>query len=114
MHLPAEDVDKEYVGMEMDIWRQGLRNPEEDAPFWEGKDRLCDLRKGCPPVHFFGGWYDFFLPGTLKDYQDAAGSEYEAMLTIGDYSHWEINISSKQQNPGILDFYDSQLKGIQS
>jgi len=114
LHLPAEDVDKEYVGLEMDIWRNGLRSPEEDAPFWEGKDRLCDLRKGCPPLHLFGGWYDFFLPGTLQDYQDAVGSGSEVLLTIGDYSHWEFNVWGKQQFPGTLDFYDSKLKSLPS
>merc|ERR1711939_848569 len=55
MHIPAEEVDEQYVGTALDIWRGGLRNPSPDAPFWEGKDRLCDLRKGSPPIHIFAG-----------------------------------------------------------
>eukprot|EP00928_Gymnodinium_smaydae_P023326 TRINITY_DN19292_c0_g2_i1.p1 TRINITY_DN19292_c0_g2~~TRINITY_DN19292_c0_g2_i1.p1 ORF type:complete len:644 (-),score=35.10 TRINITY_DN19292_c0_g2_i1:238-2115(-) len=112
MHVPASEIDTVYVGRELEIWQEGLKNPTVDQPFWRGKDRLCTLsglEGPCPPIHIFTGWSDFFLPGALSDYGEAVSSGADAKLTLGDYSHWDILKLMKQIVPGISDWYDVKM-----
>merc|ERR1712129_100370 len=84
-------------------------------PFWQGRDRLCtlsNLKAGCPPLHIFTGWSDFFLPGALADYRDASAAGADVRLTLGDYAHFEVLSLLKQSVPGLLDWYDAKLAGI--
>lgn len=73
---------------------------------------MCDLRNGCPPIHVFAGWADIFLAGSLEDFREIVASGSEAVLTIGDFSHWDVFKHAKIMNAGVLQWYDAKLKGV--
>jgi putative CocE/NonD family hydrolase len=105
-----------------------LSHPSYDG-FWQAtapRERYADV---TVPSFNIGGWYDLFLPGTLRNYvgMKAAGGSPAARrprLMIGPWAHglvggefptWRFGTSANSMMAGItgmqLKFLDHHLKG---
>ena len=64
---------------------------QPSCSFWQRRDMSAITSDpNMPPCHVIAGWYDFFMPGQLNDYerlQAASGSKH--FLTVGPWHHLE-------------------------
>ena len=88
---PLVEADERHLGgKKMNLWRDGFDNMSENNDYWKDKDYLCDLSQHCPPIHILAGWNDFFLDQSIKDYTTAKSTSPHAVITIGDFAHWQL------------------------
>ena len=53
------------------------------------------------PVTSFAGWYDFFLPGQLRDHQVLAAAGRTARLTVGPWTHAFLGVGGPSLNEAV-------------
>jgi putative CocE/NonD family hydrolase len=113
-HLPIADADRIATGSHVVFYQTWMENLEPDSPLWEEAKDLFDMDNINVPVHFIGGWYDFFLRGLLEDFQELNATEQSPYLTIGPWHHFsQVNGMIQGLQYGI-DWFDAHLKGEKS
>ena len=88
----------------------GSRHSSSDHEFWNDKNVLCDLNsKAELPNHIIGGWYDFFLKQSFRDFNALNESgNTSAAITVFERHHWSI-LSAPVQSL-CLSWFDQHLK----
>jgi putative CocE/NonD family hydrolase len=61
-------------------------------------------------VHFVGGWYDYYLRGTLRDYATLRAAGCQPHLTIGPWNHGNAEGMFTGLREG-LNWFDCHLRG---
>jgi len=109
-HLPIYEDDTASFDREIDYFRLWIDNADPTTPQWDDMRQPDRLSKMDIPVHLIGGWYDFFLRGTLRDYEQLRASGKNPYLTIGGGHHFSTIASLIELNEG-LNWFDVHLKG---
>lgn len=109
-HLPTGEADKVTLGSTSPFFQDILHNDQPDDAFWTAMDHSKLVGKISAPVHFIGGWYDFFLADQLNDYISMRDAGKEPYLTIGPWSHFS-NAGLKEGFNESFMWYDAFLRG---
>ncbi|MEO6086240.1 MAG: CocE/NonD family hydrolase [Umezawaea sp.] len=87
--LPLSEADTAVRGEHVDYFQNVLTHDAGD-PFWaplDHRERVTDI---TVPTSLIGGWYDFFLPSQLRDFQVLQAAGRPARLTIGPWPHFSL------------------------
>jgi len=124
MHTPLKEADTKYlcpnINDSIEWFQDGLNNPKGTKSFCEGKRECADFHKlmktnnssssSIPPVLIFGGWYAFFSPEQLQDFQNLQTISDDCHLVVGPYSHWHIISMQPKLFQSLFDFFDLHLQ----
>ncbi|WP_105972496.1 CocE/NonD family hydrolase [Streptomyces geranii] len=92
--LPLTDADSAVLGHPSPYFQNVLAH-DADAPFWQPADHRARVSDITVPVSTVGGWYDIFLPGQLRDFQELQkAGRRTARLTVGPWSHISMGASA--------------------
>ncbi|MGH3556967.1 MAG: CocE/NonD family hydrolase [Mycobacterium sp.] len=100
--LPLGDADVAALGRRSG-YIQDILSHDADDPYWAAVDHRGRVAAITVPVSSIGGWYDFFLPGQLRDFRILQDTEAPARLTIGPWTHAEFT------NAAVLEAVDFGL-----
>jgi putative CocE/NonD family hydrolase len=89
-HLPLIDVDEMVLGKPVQFWREWLEHNEPGDEWWTRSDFSGTVSQVTAPDHIGGGWYDLFLPQTIRDYLALVRAGRQPYLTIGPWSHADL------------------------
>ena len=89
--LPLETADQAAAGQPISYFRELLAAPSAEAPYWQARNLHSQLDQIDAPIHFVGGWYDYFLPGMLQDYERLVAAGKRPSLSIGPWHHTDPN-----------------------
>ncbi len=109
-HLPVGSADQDALGFKASFFQDILRCDQPEDPLWAAMDHSKLVGKIEAPVHMIGGWYDFFLPDQLADYETLRAAGKQPYLTIGPWTHGDIP-SVKAGFKESFAWYDAHLKG---
>jgi putative CocE/NonD family hydrolase len=100
-HLPLIEMDKIAFDQSYAFWREWLTHPQANDTYWEGSDFRDTLAEITTPNHMIDGWYDFFLPHLLCDYQILEQAGRRPYLTIGPWTHFDTELQSTGMREGL-------------
>jgi putative CocE/NonD family hydrolase len=89
--LPLNQADTATLGEHVG-YVQNVLTHDADDPFWaplDHRERVADI---TVPASLIGGWYDFFLPGLLRDFRVLQDAARPARLTIGPWPHFSLEL----------------------
>ncbi len=89
-HLPLIEVDEKVLGRPVKFWREWLEHNEPGDEWWARSDFSGTVPDVTVPNHMGGGWYDVFLPQTIRDYLALVRSGRQPYLTIGPWTHLDL------------------------
>lgn len=108
-HLPLKSADEVAAGQPIPFYRQMLANASSSTDYWISRDHSHAVTQLQAPVHLVGGWYDYYLPGMLRDYAELKKASRNPHLTIGPWHHASAAGLMTGLREG-LDWFDRQLK----
>lgn len=111
LQVPLVHQDEAVSGKPRNFYREWLDNPHETSPIWQEKAPQIDLSQLHGAVHLTSGWYDMFLRGTLRDYEQLRKAGKDVYLTITPHHHFE---NANGMLTGITEgmrWFDAHLKG---
>ena len=108
-HLPLNEADAAALGEEIPYYRTWLEHPNVDDDLWQDALEAVHLEDVTAPVHFVGGWYDFFLRALLDDYTTLKLAGRNPYLTMGPWFHLDPRGLVAATQEGIK-WYDAHLK----
>jgi putative CocE/NonD family hydrolase len=111
--LPVGDADKAALGFTSPFFQDVLSSENPEDEFWAVMDHSKLVKDIGVPIHFMSGWFDFFLPDQLADYQSLRSAGKEPYLTIGPWTHFSIR-SLREGLKESLRWYDAYLRGNRS
>ena len=86
-HLPLRDLDKLANGEHAPFFQEWLELTDLDDPYWNVRDFSETVKDVTAPINLVSGWYDIFLPWTLRDYRTLCAAGKQPYLTIGPWAH---------------------------
>jgi uncharacterized protein len=86
--LPLADADRRMIGRRIPLFQEFLQHNGDEA-HWRvaGVDHRHRLEHVAAPASIVAGWYDVFLPYTLRDYSTLVARGQQPRLTVGPWSH---------------------------
>jgi putative CocE/NonD family hydrolase len=90
--LPVGEADWMALGKELPHWEQWVRHNQPGDQWWAPTDFSGRIAEVSAPNHMIGGWYDIFLPQTLRDYRVLVEAGRAPYLTIGPWTHTDPGI----------------------
>lgn len=108
--LPLIEGDALAVGEPVTFYRKWLEHASPDDALWVDVHQTTYPERTTAPVHFIGGWYDFFLRALLEDYHTLTAAGRNPYLTIGPWHHFSEIISLTELYEGLI-WFDTHLKG---
>jgi putative CocE/NonD family hydrolase len=111
--LPLRDVDRTVTGKEVLYYRRWLEHDASGDSWWSSARHSDAVAQVSAPVHLLGGWYDFFLPHTMRDYASLRAAGKQPYLTIGPWHHSSSSWSGVGLNEALAVF-DAHAKGKRS
>jgi len=126
-HLPLISMDDD-AGIRCEFYKNYIRHPSRDS-YWEPVNFYGKHSQVRIPVYHWGGWYDVFVAGTIKDWiavkenSDSAEARKNQWLLIAPIDHeltpmethriGKIDIGKEAWTyDRIQRFFDYWLKGI--
>lgn len=67
-HLPLRELDKLANGEHAPFFQEWLEHTDPGDPYWTARDFSETVKAVTTPISIVSGWYDIFLPWTLRDY----------------------------------------------
>jgi hypothetical protein len=110
LHLPLLESDTVATGEPLSLYRDVLTHARPDEPFWRARDHSAAVSQVTMPVHFIGGWYDYYLRGVLADYAALRAAGQRPYLTIGPWFHAHLGGMRTIMRQGLA-WFDAHLKG---
>lgn len=89
-HLPLAEADQVATGKPVKFWREWMEHDQPGDEWWARSDFSGTVSEVTAPNHMGGGWYDIFLPQTLRDYHALKRAGRDPYLTIGPWSHTDL------------------------
>jgi putative CocE/NonD family hydrolase len=111
--LPLRDVDRAVTGREVPYYRRWLEHDAPGESWWASARHGDAVAEVSAPVHLLGGWYDFFLPHTMRDYASLRAAGKRPYLTIGPWHHSSFAWTGVALNEALA-FFDAHAKGERS
>lgn len=71
-YLPLVEIDEVTFGKQYRFWRTWLEHDQAQDAYWTPGDFRGTVAEVTAPNHLISGWYDFFLPHMVRDYQALA------------------------------------------
>jgi len=109
--LPVGEADWVALGKEMPQWEDWVRHNEPGDPWWAPIDFTGRVGEVAAPDHLIGGWYDIFLPQTIRDHAALVAAGRDPYLTIGPWAHTDPAIA-KTSLPEALAWFRAHLLGL--
>ncbi|MBP7998719.1 MAG: CocE/NonD family hydrolase [Chloroflexi bacterium] len=88
--LPLIDAPKTMLGHPVQFWQDWISHDQPGDEWWLAVDFTADVPHITAPNLMIGGWYDIFLPQTLRDYQMLRQAGQQPYLTIGPWAHTDL------------------------
>lgn len=107
--LPLTQADRAALGECIPYYQLWLEHTERDQ-LWQDAQNHVRIKDVSASVHLIGGWYDFFLRSTLKDYQALKSERRTPYLTIGPWHHF-VGMNSLVGLRESVIWVDAHLKG---
>ena len=98
------------TGRTVPYFQQWLEHDAPDDPWWASAQHADTVAKVTAPVYLLGGWYDFFLPFTVRDYAALRAAGKRPYLTIGPWAHSGLAAMGVAVNEGLA-FFDAHVRG---
>jgi putative CocE/NonD family hydrolase len=108
-HLPLLEADTVAAGKPIPFYRDVLTHTQADDPFWAARDHSQAVAQVNVPVHFIGGWYDYYLRALLRDYAALKAAGHRPYLTIGPWFHARAGGFMTGLREGLI-WFDAHLK----
>ncbi|MBU7018468.1 MAG: CocE/NonD family hydrolase, partial [Theionarchaea archaeon] len=108
--LPLSDVDRAATGHTIPYYQEWLQHDTPDDVYWMPASFNKKIGKVTAPVHLLSGWYDFFLPSVVHDYQTLRKADKHPYLTIGPWAHSDFALNKVAFNEALA-FFDYHIKG---
>ncbi len=112
-HLPLLEVDQVATGEPVSFHRSLLGHDEPNSPYWQARDHrpaVDQIAARDVPIHFIGGWYDYYLPSLLHDYQTLCNAGRQPYLTVGPWAHAQPGPLLAGLREGVR-WFDYHLRG---
>jgi hypothetical protein len=109
-HLPLLEADTVAAGQAIPFYRDILTHDQPDDAFWTARDHRDAVAQVTAPVHLIGGWYDYYLRGTLRDYAALKAAGRQPYLTIGPWNHANADGLKTGLREGVT-WFGAHLKG---
>jgi len=103
-HLPIQDLDTLSVGQRVKFYQDWLVHNQPNDPWWQAADFSDTVSQLDMPIYLQGGWYDIFLPYQLQDYARLRAGGHQPYLTIGPWSHTQLQGLSNMVRESIIWF----------
>lgn len=87
MTLPLRDADVVLTGHHVPYYQEWLEYPEPGDPYWEPVRFTPLIADLGIPISFVAGWYDYYLPYELDDWEAARASGVPTRLVVGPWTH---------------------------
>ncbi|MDX2140962.1 MAG: CocE/NonD family hydrolase [Chloroflexota bacterium] len=110
-HLPISNAEAVATGRSIPYYHTWMEHASPDDPFWHVLSGSITTAGVRAPVHFVGGWYDFFLRPLLKDYAALKAQGQQPHLTIGPYHHFNGMVTPLALRAGLA-WFDRHLKNL--
>lgn len=111
--LPLSDAPKTLLGHPVRFWQEWLEHNEPGDPWWDAVDFRSNLPHITAPNHMIGGWYDIFLPQTLRDYRTLRDAGQQPYLTIGPWAHTDLPAMATALREALI-WFQAHLLGDRS
>ena len=111
MTLPLRDADLVLTGDHVPYYQDWLQHPEPGDPYWEPMRYTPVIPELGIPISFVAGWYDYFLPYELDDWEAVVRSGAPAQLVVGPWTHRSgrgMLVALRE----ALDWFDLHLRGL--
>lgn len=111
MVLPLRDADLVVAGHPVPYYREWLEHAEPGDPYWDPVHFTSVIPGLGVPISFLAGWYDYFLPYELEDWEVASLTGAPVQLVVGPWTHR----SGRGMLAGLqeaLDWFDAHLRGL--
>jgi uncharacterized protein len=93
-HLPLRDLDKLANGEHAPFFQEWLEHTEPVDSYWTSRDFSETVKDVTAAISLVSGWYDIFLPWTLRDYHVLRASGKRPYLTIGAWAHASTELNT--------------------
>jgi putative CocE/NonD family hydrolase len=89
--LPLADSDLAAIGRRVPFLQEVVRHSEPGDDFWSEVEHDQGLAALTVPVSLVAGWYDFFLPQQLRDFEVLQAAGGPCRLTVGPWYHGQLS-----------------------
>ena len=90
--LPLSNADTLVAGRQVQYWQDWLAHNQPGDTWWEAQNFWPKLEHVTAPAHLLGGWYDLFLPDTIRTYQELRRAGRTPYLVVGPWTHGDPRI----------------------
>lgn len=101
-HVPLGEIDRLVTGKKYEFWHDWLEHENTGDPWWDRGDFRPAVPRVEAPNHLVGGWYDFMLPGLIRDYETLAAAGKKPYLTVGPWTHFDTKASKTGTQEAIV------------
>ena len=84
-----------------------IDHPDVHDPYWERFRATEALARTTVPTLVIGGWHDYFLTQTLRQYRTLRARDVEVALTIGPWTH--LTVDNKVSMPQAISWLDTHV-----
>lgn len=91
-HLPLRDADRIVTGKRVHFWQDWLEHSTPGDEWWEKQNHWPTLPDVAAPAYLLGGWYDLFLPDTLRQYEVLRDAGRNPRLVVGPWIHGDNDL----------------------
>jgi len=107
--LPLQAVDERLFGVKAPWYQDWLAHPGPGDPWWDQVIYTGDAA-GMAPASLVAGWYDFFLPHQLADFQRLRAAGNPARITVGPWHHGSFGMFRASLWDAV-DWFGHRLRG---
>ncbi len=111
MTLPLRDADLVVTGHHVPYYQEWLEHSEPGDPYWEPVRYTPVIPELGIPISFVAGWYDYFLPYELDDWEAVVASGAPTQLVVGPWTHRSGRgmLTALRE---ALDWFDVHMRGL--
>ncbi len=109
--LPLAAMDEKVIGQRVHFWQDWMQHGRADDPWWAPmsfRGSIADIKH---PITMVAGWFDIFLPWQMQDFQALRAAGCEARITIGPWSHTDMELARTGMRDAI-DWFKRHLLGV--
>ena len=111
--LPLNEMDQMTLGQRVQFWQDWLVHNQPGDEWWMRTDYTATVPQVTAPNYMGGGWYDIFLPQTIRDYRTLVEAGRNPYLIIGPWTHTDLRYFGLMVKD-VLAWFRAQLLGDRS
>lgn len=89
--LPIDEAAATLGGNPVPFYVEWVDHETRDDPYWDPYGATGALQRVTTPVLLIGGWYDYFINQTLRQYETLRSRGVPTRLVIGPWTHLTVN-----------------------